>query len=66
MEKTFEKNIFKHLFNFLQETNFFTPRQSGFLPRNSTAIQLSVLRNDIFKALDDELEFRVIVFDIYI
>ena len=64
MEKTLERIIFKHLFNFLKESDFFTPQQSGFLPRDSTVNQLSVLYDRICKALDDGLEFRVIFFDI--
>ena len=32
MEKVFERIIFKHVFNHLNDTNFFTPSQSGFLP----------------------------------
>ena len=41
MEKVFEKIIFKHVFNFLIETRFFTPYQSGFLPGDSTVNQLT-------------------------
>ena len=64
MEKVFEKLIYKHVFNHLMETRFFTPCQSGFLPGDSTINQLIFLYNKIRKALDEGLEIRFIFFDI--
>ena len=63
-EDVFEKIIFKHVFNFLIETRFFTPYQSGSLPGDSTVNQLTFLYNKICKALDEGLEVRFICFDI--
>jgi hypothetical protein len=62
--KVFERLIFKHVFNFLRETEFFTPFQSGFLPNDSTVNQLTFLYNTFCKALDDGLEVRTVFFDI--
>ena len=64
MEKVLEKLIFKHVFNYLKDTNFFTPFQSGFLPGDSTINQVTFLYNQLCKALDEGLEFRMIFFDI--
>ena len=64
IEKVFERIIFKHVFNHLRETEFFTPCQSGFLPGDSTVNQVTYLYNRICKALDDGLEIRVVFFDI--
>ena len=63
-EKVFERIIFKHVFNHLNDTNFFTPSQSGFLPGDSTVNQVVFLYDKICKALDEGLEIRVIFFDI--
>jgi len=64
MEKVLERIIFKHEFNFLRDTNFFTRFQSGFMPGDSTVNQLTYLNNTFCKALDDGLEVRVVFFDI--
>jgi hypothetical protein len=64
IEKVFERIIFKHIFNFFRDTNFFSPCQSGFLPGDSTVNQLTFLYNTFCKALDNGLEVRVIFFDI--
>ena len=62
MGKVFERIIFKHVFNHLNDTNFFTPSQSGFLPGHSTVNQVVFLYDKICKALDEGLEIRVIFF----
>ena len=64
LEKVFERVIFKHVFNFLHDNNFFTKSQSGFMPGDSTVNQLCYLYNSFCKALDDGLEVRVVFFDI--
>ena len=64
LAKVFERIIFKHVFNHLNDTNFFTPSQSGFLPGDSTVNQVVYLYDKICKALDEGLEIRVIFFDI--
>ena len=64
IEKVFERIVFKHVFNHLRDTQFFTPHQSGFLPGDSTVNQLTYLYDMFCKALDNGLEVRVIFFDI--
>ena len=64
MEKVFERIVFKHVFNFLRDTNFFTASQSGFMPGDSTVNQLTYLYNTFCRALDEGLEVRVIFFDV--
>ena len=64
IEKVLERIIFKHVYNYLKDTDFFTPYQSGFMPGDSTVNQVTCLYNTICKALDDGLEFRAVFFDI--
>ena len=64
LEKVFERIIFKHVYNFLVNKNFFTSSQSGFMRGDSTTCQLASLYNTFCKALDDGLEVRVVFFDI--
>ena len=60
MEKVFERIIFKHVFNHLNDTKFFTPFQSSFLPETqpSTKLYFYVIKF----ALDEGLEIKVIFF----
>ena len=44
LEKVLERMIFKHVFNHLKDTNFFTPHQSGFLPGVSTVNKLTYMK----------------------
>ena len=37
IEKTFERSVFKHLYNHLHVNNILTPHQSGFTPGDSTS-----------------------------
>ena len=64
VEKVFERIIFKHVFNFLKDTDFFTSYQSGFMPGDSTINQLTYLYDKFCNALDQGLEVRIIFFDI--
>ena len=64
IEKILERIIFKHVYNYLKDNDFFTPWQSGFMPGDSTVNQVDCLYHHICKALDDGLEFRVLFFDI--
>ena len=64
IEKISERIIFKHVYNYLKDNDFFTPWQSGFMPGDSTVNQVACLYHHICKALDDGLEFRVLFFDI--
>ena len=56
MEKVFERVIFKHLFNYLRDTNFLTPLQSGFVPGDSTVNQLISIYNTFCQALEQGKE----------
>ena len=62
--KVFERLIFKHLFNHLQENSFLTSLQSGFMPGDSTVNQLTFLYNIFCQALDANKETRVVFCDI--
>ena len=64
IEKILERIIFKHIYNYLKDNDFFTPWQSCFMPGDSTVNDVACLYNHISKALDDGSEFRVLVFDI--
>ena len=64
LEKVFERIIFKYLFNFLKDVDFFTPAQSGFMPGDSTVNQLTYLYHTFCNALDNGLEVRAVFFDI--
>jgi len=60
VEKVFKRILFKYVFNFLRDREFFTSYQSGFLPGDSTVNQLTYLYNTFCKALDNALEVRVV------
>ena len=62
--KVFERLIFKHLFNHLQENSFLTSLQSGFMPGDSTVNQLTFLYNIFCQALDANKEIQVVFCDI--
>ena len=53
-----------NVFNFLVDTDFLSPFQSGFLPGDSTVNQLTFLYNSFSQAIDSGKEVRVIFFDI--
>ena len=59
LEKAFERVIFKHVFNFLQRTNFFTKSQSGFLPQDSTTNQLVICTTHFAKLSMMALKFEL-------
>lgn len=62
VSKTFEKCIYKHIFNFIRE--LITEHQSGFTLNDSTTNQLLYLAHVFSKALDEGKEIRIIFFDI--
>ena len=62
--KTQEKNVHKHVHNFLLENHVITPFQSGFIPDDSTVNQLVDLYNTFSRALDEGKEVRVVFCDI--
>lgn len=59
-----EKCVYKHLNNFLIENNLITSLQSGFRHGDSAVNQLLHLSHEIFKALDDGKEIRMVFCDI--
>ena len=64
IEKTFERPVFKHLYNLLHVNNILTPHQSGFTPGDLTANQLTYLYDTFCEALDSGKEVRVVFCDI--
>ena len=62
--KVFEKCVFKHMYNFLNNHNKITPVQSGFTPGDSAVYQLIDLYDTFCRALDDGKEVRVVFCDI--
>ena len=64
IEKVFEKNVFKHVFNFFQRNNVITSLQSGFVPGDSTVNQLVYLYNFFCQSIDSGKEVRAIFCDI--
>ena len=62
--KVFEKCVFKHMYNFLNNHNKITPVQSGFIPGDSAVYQLIDLYDTFCRALDDGKEVRVVFCDI--
>ena len=62
--KVFERLIFKHLFNHLQENSFLTSLLSGFMPGDSIVNQITLLYNIFCQALDANREIRVVFCDI--
>ena len=64
IEKTFERSVFKHLYNLLHVNNILTPHQSGFTPGDPTSNQLTYLYDTFCEALDSGKEIRVVFCDI--
>jgi hypothetical protein len=54
----------KYLYNFLQDNDILTPKQSGFRPNDSAVNQLLSITSDFYKAIDQGKEIRVVFFDI--
>ncbi|MEW8547700.1 MAG: reverse transcriptase domain-containing protein, partial [Candidatus Thiodiazotropha sp.] len=63
-EKSFERVVFKHFYNHLNDNNILTSLQSGFIPGDSTVNQLTYLYNTFCQALDAGKEVRVIFCDV--
>lgn len=64
IDKSFERIVFKYLYNHFLTNDILTPLQSGFVPGDSTVNQLTFLYNTFSKALDSGKEVRVIFCDI--
>ena len=62
--KVFERIVFKHLFNHLQNNNILSSLQSGFIPGDSTVNQLTYLYHTFCEALDAGKEVRAVFCDI--
>ena len=62
--KVFERLVFKHLFNHLQNNNILSSLQSGFIPGDSTVNQLTYLYHTFCEALDAGKEVRAVFCDI--
>ena len=62
--KVFERLVFKHLFNHLQDNNMLSSFQSGFIPGDSTVNQLTYLYHTFCEALDAGKEVRAVFCDI--
>ena len=63
-EKVFERVVFKHIYNHLNDNQILTPLQSGFIAGDSTINQLTYLYNFFTQALDSGKEVRVVFCDI--
>ena len=64
ISKVMERIIHKYMFNFYRETDFITPFQSGFIPKDSTVNQLLSLYHSICLALDEGKEIRAVFCDV--
>ncbi|MCU7958379.1 MAG: reverse transcriptase family protein, partial [gamma proteobacterium symbiont of Bathyaustriella thionipta] len=64
VDKSFERIVFKHLYNHLLENNILTAFQSGFIPGDSTTNQLTFLYDSFCRALDEGKEVRAVFCDI--
>jgi hypothetical protein len=62
--KLFERVIFKHLFNFLKDNQCISLKQSGFMPGDSTVLQLTHLYHLFQEALENQKDVRVVFCDI--
>jgi len=52
------------MFDFYRDSDFFSPFQSGFIPKDSTVNQLTSLYHSICLALDEGKEVRAFFCDI--
>ena len=64
MGKVLEKNVHKHLFNYVRDHDILSALQSRFTPGDSTVNQLIDLYNTFCKSLDEGKEVRAVFCDI--
>jgi len=64
LSKCLERILHKYIFNHLRATDFITPFQSGFIPKDSTVNQLVSVYHSFCKALDEGKEVRAVFCDI--
>ena len=64
MGKVLEKNVHKHLFNYIRDHESLPALQSGFIPGDSTVNQLVDIYNIFCKSLDEGKEVRALFCDV--
>ena len=64
LSKCFEKAIFHHLFNYLQQHKIINQWQSGFTPGDSTTNQLVSMYHTFAEALDQKKDVRLVFCDV--
>ena len=64
MGKTFERIVYKYMYNFFKDNFVLSVNQSGFLPGVSTVTQLLEIYHKFCKAVEDGKEVRVVFLDI--
>lgn len=62
--KLLERVVFKYVFNYFHDNKLITPKQSGFMPGDSTVNQLAHLYHLFAEALDQKKDVRVVFCDI--
>ena len=62
--EVFERLVFKHLYNHLRDNNALSSLQSGFIPEDFNANQLTFLYDTFCQAFDMGKEVRVVLCDI--
>ena len=62
--KVMERCVHKHLYNYISENQLLTPFQSGFVPGDSTTIQLLHTYHTFCEAVDSGKEVRAVFCDI--
>ena len=64
VSKVMEKCVQIHVFDYLKSYNLLTSNQSGFIPGDSTVMQLLVMYDDFCKAIDNKVTSQSVFFDI--
>ena len=64
IDKTFERIVFKYLYNHFHDNDILAPLQSGFISGDSTVNKLAFLYDTFCKSLDSGKEVRVVFCDI--
>ncbi len=64
VSKILERIVFKHVFNYLRDTQFISRHQSGFQPGDSTVNQLSYLYHIFSEALDKKKDVHIVFCDV--
>ena len=57
IDKTFERIVYKHLYNHFYDNDIFTSLQSGVIPGDSTVNQLAFFYDTFCKALDSSIDW---------